>query len=486
MVCVKLEAVQKIDTIAELTFHAMGERAKVLEGQVEVLTNEVERLRNRVKELEGQASKNSKNSSKPPSSDGLKKKKTTSLRVASGKKPGGQTGHPGKTLKRTDRPDIVIRNELPPCCDACQATLSSDDAQVQKRGQVFDIPAVRFEVIEYQTLSLRCQCGKLHQSELPPHVCEVAQYGPNIRALAVHLTQGQLLPFARACELIKDLYHLDISPATILEWVHESAQLLTPMMQAIIEKIQSASVVHVDESGLRVEARLQWLHAAVTATHTWYGVHPKRGMQAIEDHGILPNYAGTLVHDCWAPYWSLNCDHSLCGAHLLRELIYQKETSTQAWPQKMIDTLLAADRACKAAREADTLVPSSQIEAFAAQYRAHVQDGQAENRPEPKKPGQRGRAKQSSGFNLLRRLFEREQEVLRFMHDLSVPFTNNLAERAIRMPKVKQRISGCFRTLVGAQNFCVIRSYLDTARKQGFGMLHAMQAVFSGQALAVA
>jgi transposase len=479
--------VQENKAIAELTFHALGERAKVLEGQVEDLTHEVERLRTRVKELEGQASKNSQNSSKPPSTDGLKKKKkTTSLRVASGKKPGGQPGHAGTTLRRIDTPDVTVVQPLPVSCDACHTTLSSSGAQIHKRAQVFDIPGVRFEVIEYHTLSLRCQCGKLHQSELPAQVYEVAQYGPNIRALAVHLTQGQLLPFARACELIKDLYHLDISPATLLQWVHEGAQLLTPMVQAIAQKIQDAAVVNVDESGLRVDLRLQWLHTAVTPTHTWYGVHPKRGLQAIQDHGILLNYVGILVHDCWAPYWSLSCDHALCGAHLLRELIFQKETRTQAWPQQIIDTLLAADQACKAAREANTVLTAAQIEAFCAQYRAHVQDGQAQNRPEPKKPGQRGRAKQSIAFNLLRRLHEREQEVLHFIRDLTVPFTNNLAERAIRMPKVKQRISGCFRTLIGAENFCVIRSYLDTARKQGFGMLHAMQAAFSGQPLALA
>jgi len=462
----------------------MNETAQALQGQVQALTSEVERLRLRIKELEAQASKNSKNSSKPPSSDGLKK--TTSLRVASGKKPGGQAGHRGKTLKPTDTPDRVIVHALPGRCDACQAMLSSSQAQVHPRGQVFDIPAVRFEVVEYQTLRLRWACGKLHESGFSPEVCEVAQYGPNVRALAVHLTQGQLLPFARAGELIKDLYRLDISPATLVQWTHEAAQLLAPTVVAIAQSVQVAAVVHVDESGLRVASRLQWLHTAVTATHTWYGVHLKRGMQAMDDDGILPNYAGTLVHDCWAPYWSLDCGHSLCGAHLLRELIYQKETTAQAWPQGIIELLLAADQACKAARDTDTVLQSSQIGDFVSQYRALVQEGQAQNMREPKKPGQRGRTRQSGAFNLLRRLFEREQEVLRLMRDLGVPFTNNLAERAIRMPKVKQRISGCFRTLLGAENFCTIRSYLDTARKQGFGMLHAMRAVFSGHALAVA
>jgi transposase len=477
---------QKMSATAELTLQDMVEGAKVLHGQIEELTSEVGKLRARVKELEAQASKNSKNSSKPPSSDGLKKpNKTTSLRVASGKKPGGQAGHAGNTLKRTDKPDVVVRHELPQCCDACQSPLASSEAQIQRRGQVFDIPAVSFTVVEYQTLSLLCQCGKLHVSEFSADVCEVAQYGPNIRALAVHLTQGQLLPFARTSELIKDLYQLEVSPATLLQWVHEGAQLLAPTVQAIAQKIQCASVAHADESGLRVDSRLQWLHVAVTPSHTWYGVHPKRGMQAIEDHAILPNYMGTLVHDCWAPYWSLSCEHALCGAHLLRELIYQKETTTQAWPQKMIDTLLQAEQACKVARQAHAVLTGAQIETFVTQYRSLVQIGQAQNMPVPKTAGKRGRAKQSSTYNLLQRLFEREREVLRFMHDLNVPFTNNLAERAVRMPKVKQRISGCFRTLIGAENFCVVRSYLDTARKQGFGMLHALQAVFSGQALAL-
>ena len=174
----------------------MNEKAQALQGQVQALTSEVERLRLRIKELEGQACKNSKDSSKPPSSDGLKK--TTSLRVASGRRPGGQAGHAGKTLAQTDTPDIVVRHALPERCDACQATLSNSDAKVHRRGQVFDIPAVRFEVVQYQALRLRCPCGKLHESEFAPEVCEVAQYGPNVRALAVHLTQGQLLPFARA------------------------------------------------------------------------------------------------------------------------------------------------------------------------------------------------------------------------------------------------------------------------------------------------
>jgi len=210
-------------------------------------------------------------------------------------------------------------------------------------------------------------------------------------------------------------------------------------------------------------------------------------MQALKEHGILKGYFGTLVHDCWAPYWKLDCEHALCGAHLLRELLYVQESTRQAWSQGLMDTLQAANMACHVARQNDqaTLSPE-QIEAFTNRYQTLVKEGQGQNLATVKTPVQRGRAKQSTSYNLLLRLHEREAQVLRFMHDPRVSFTNNLAERAIRMPKVKQKISDCFRTLVGAQNFCLIRSYLDTARKQGVGMLAALQSAFCGQPMAFA
>ncbi|WP_265664919.1 IS66 family transposase [Verminephrobacter aporrectodeae] len=455
---------------------ALLEHKDVLIGQLVV---RVQELVTRVQELESRLSKNSHNSSNPPSSDGLKK--TQSLRRKSGKRPGGQVGHTGKTLRQAAVADHVVEQKLPERCDACHAALPVAQAQVQERRQVLDIPVARHEVTEYRTLSLVCQCGKLHESRFPEKVTEHVQYGPNIRAVAVHLTQGQLLPYARTSELMADLYQLDISPGTLHGWTREADALLSPSVQAIAQQVSQSPVVHVDESGLRVQAKLQWLHTSVTPTHTWYGVHAKRGIEAVNAFGVLKDYAGVLMHDRWAPYWLIQCVHALCNAHLLRELTFLAQSSGQAWPQRMMDMLLAAHRGCERARtQGITAVPSRQVLRWIRRYRALLDEGQALNPQRVKEQGKRGRAKQSDAFNLLRRLRDHEQEVLRFARDLSVPFTNNFAERAIRMPKVKQKISGCFRTFAGAQSFCTIRSYLDTARKHGVGMLEALRAAFNG------
>jgi transposase len=204
---------------------------------------------------------------------------------------------------------------------------------------------MRFKVVDYQTLRLYGPCGKRHESSISPEVCELAQYGPNIWALAVHIKQGQLLLFARASELITDLHQLDISPSTLLEWIHDVAQLSIPMVQATTQNVQTDPVVHVDKSGLGIASHLQWLHTAETATYTGYGVHSKRGMQAMQDYKMLPNNVSMFVYYCWVPYWSLICKHSLCSACLLCELVYQKVTTAQASPQGIIDTLLAAEQA---------------------------------------------------------------------------------------------------------------------------------------------
>lgn len=293
----------------------------------------VQTLSARVGELEGQLSKNSKNSSKPPSSDGLKK--TTSLRQPSVNKPGGQQGHKGKTLERVETPDVVVRMELPTQCDLCAAPLASELAEIDQRRQVIDIPVVKYEVTEYRTLRLRCACGKLHYSEFVPGFDEVVQYGPNIRALAVHLTQGDLVPLARTSELLRSLYGLDISPVTICAWIEDAAQRVTPSVEAMKESVQAAAVVGADESGRRVDSKLQWLHTAVTDKLTWSGVHARRGMAAIQELDVLPHCAGRLIHDCFAPYWNLaDKKHSLCGAHLLRELAYEQQITGHSWAQE--------------------------------------------------------------------------------------------------------------------------------------------------------
>ena len=244
------------------------------------LIEQVRQLTARVAELEARLSKDSHNSSKPPSRDGLTKK-TRSLRVSSVAKPGGQFGRVGKTLKRSNAVDVVIEYLLPQHCTACGIPLMAADAVVDKRRQVFDIPVARYQVTEHRTPQVHCTCGQLHQSQFPENVTEVVQYGPNVRALAAHLTEGQLLPLGRTAQLITQLFALTVAPATVLAWIGEASARLRPNVERIAQALIDVPVAHADESGLRVAAKLHWLHTVASETHTWYGVHAKRGMLAM-------------------------------------------------------------------------------------------------------------------------------------------------------------------------------------------------------------
>lgn len=433
----------------------------------------------RLEALESKVAKNSNNSSQPPSSDGLRK--TKSLREPSGKPPGGQLGHKGTTLKRVAEPTHTVDHPLLPQCLRCHSALPLAQAEVAERRQVIDIPSTLFDVIEHRTLAVTCSCGQAHVSSFPAAVTETVQYGPHVRAFGVHLTQGQMLPYARAAELILDVYGLAISPATLLAWVAEARTALQATADQIADQLRAAPVLNADESGLRVAGKLHWLHIAASDTLTWYGVHAKRGLEAIEAHGILPKRLGVLVHDCWAPYWKLDDSiHALCNAHLLRELVYVKEITGQQWPESMMQLLLGANRVCTAARRQQRTLDPNDVAAFRTVYDALVREGEAIHPETAPQAGQRGRGKQSVAANLLRRFRLHADAVLLFLSNPAVPFTNNVGERAVRMPKVKQKISGCFRTLAGAEHFCVIRSCLDTLRKQGHSMLTVLQRAFAG------
>jgi transposase len=443
------------------------------------LIAEVQRLSARIVELEARLSKDSHNSSKPPSSDGLAKK-SNSANVPSGKKPGGQLGRVGKTLERSAHVDTVIDHPLPQHC-ACGAALAGSAARLREQRQVIDIPVAHYHVTEHRTWQTRCTCGRVHQSDFPQAVTESVQYGPNVRALAVHLTHGQLLPLARSAQLISELYGLGVSPGTLHAWSDQAAQLLLPEVARIAQLLIGLPVVHADESGLRVASRLHWLHTVASNQLTWYGVHAQRGLPAFKDHGILLNLMGTAVHDCWGPYWRLLCEHGLCNAHLLRELTFQRETTRQRWPKRMIDLLIRARDYCEAARQQNKASLSARrIRRIFRDYNAILGQALTRNPRAERQVKRRGRVKQSLAFNLIQRMCEHAQAVLRFVTDLRVPFTNNLAERAIRMPKVKQKISGCFRTLEGAQTFCTIRAYIDTMHKQGHNMFEVLRLTFIG------
>jgi transposase len=436
----------------------------------------------RVTALEARLAKDSHNSSKPPASDGLTKR-TKSLRAPTGKKPGGQPGHPGATLRLADRPDALIVH-APPTCRGCGASLAGVPACRQERRQFHELPPLRLVVTEHQALAKVCpHCRTLTAAAFPAVLSQPVQYGPGVKALAVYLQEYQLLPFARTHELLADLFGCSLSEGTLSTALATAAARLAPVQAAIQAALVGAAVAHFDETGVRIGAQTQWLHHAGTQRLTCYAVHPQRGKAATEAIGILPAFTGTAVHDGWSAYASYPCEHALCNAHHLRELTFVAEQTQQPWASDLIALLLEIKQAVEVAQSAgESGLSAVGRAAFEGRYAALVEAGLAAN-PPPPPTGKRGRPKQSAAKNLLDRLDRQRDSVLAFMTNFAVPFDNNLAERDLRMVKVRQKISGCFRTPAGATAFCCLRGYISTLRKQGQHVLTALQTVFAGQPL---
>ena len=471
---------ERLPDLADLThaekdavIHALWDLVTVLRQEVIGLKAEVASLKEEVANLHGQLAKNSRNSSIPSSAEGLKK--TKSMRKPGSRPPGGQAGHSGSTLRQVVHPDHVVDHPLPDVCDACGESLTGQ-ATTETR-QVFDLPPVKIEVTEHRIHALRCTCGKLHRSEFPDEVTAPAQYGPGVKALAVYLTQHHMLPVARAAKVLEDLYGVPISAGTVQAMIGEAGERLVPTVAQIADAVAQADVAGADESGFRVAGKLNWLHAAVTDALTWLGLHAKRGKAAFEDFGLLYRLKGTLVHDGWASYRELTCAHALCNAHHLRELTFVHEECGQAWAERMIDLLVAAHHETVAANGKP--LTALRIQSIRTHYEVILAEAAAAN-PEKPASGRRGRTAQSVPFNLYRRLRDHADDVLRFTTNPLVPFSNNLAEQAIRMPKVKHKIAGCFRTTEGARAFCTIHSYLATLQKQHFDIFQSLVQVFKG------
>lgn len=453
--------------------YALWDLVTALRKEVAELKAEVTNLKAEVADLRGQLAKNSRNSSIPSSAEGLRK--TKSMRKKGARPPGGQPGHKGSTLKKAAHPDHVIDHPLPSTCDVCGEPLI--EAAVTETRQVFDLPRVPVEVTEHLIHQTRCTCGAVHRSVFPEGVAAPVQYGPAVKALAVYLTQHHMLPVARAAQLLADLYDLPISAGTIMAMIGEANAVLTPTVDRIADAIVQANVAGADESGFRVAGKLNWLHTAVTEALTWMGLSAKRGKIAFESFGILYRFTGTLVHDGWASYRELTCTHALCNAHHLRELTFVHEECHQQWAGRMIELLVSSHHETVAA-QGSALTPA-RIRAIRSTYESLLAEGALAN-PSAPISGKRGRTAQSVPFNLLRRLRDHADDVLRFTTDPSVPFSNNLAEQAIRMPKVKHKIAGCFRTPKGAQAFCTIRSYLATLQKQHLAIFPSLVQAFQG------
>ena len=438
----------------------------------------------RVQQLEERLNKDSHNSSKPPSSDGLAKKPAPkSLRKKTGKPSGGQPNHPGRTLECVAEPDHTLLH-TPARCTHCQASLDQAPVTHTARHQVFDLPPLRLQVTEHQAQTCRCpDCGHTTAAHFPEVAAAPVQYGPRLKGLAAYLTHFQLLPLRRTATLLRDLFGASLSEGTLHTLTRQAAAALEPVERRIFAGIGQADIVHMDETGMRIAGKLRWLHVACTSRLTFYAAHAHRGKLALEAIGLLKTLIGRAVHDGWSAYALYSCLHALCNAHHLRELIALTEGEGQPWTLAMTELLremLCAVNTAKA--NGASRLPSGQECDFRKRYRSVLAAGFAAH-PPPDATGKRGRPKQGKARSLLLRLETHADEVLAFLSDFRVPFDNNQAERDIRMMKSRQKISGCFRTEAGASSFCRIRGYISTLRKQSLPLLSSLQQVFAGEPL---
>jgi transposase len=462
---------------------ALGAQVAAMNEELAVLRAENFALKARVAELEAQVGASSRNSSKPPSADGPGKPAPKSLRTRSGRRPGGQGGHEGATLRQVADPDDVVRHE-PPACAGCGADLSGAPEAGTVRRQVFDIPPMRLHVVEHQLISRRCACGRTTSAHAPAGVACPVQYGPRANAIMVYLLHGQFLSTQRTATALSELFGAPVSAATVTAATTRAAAGLTAFLEGVRAHLAAADVVHFDETAMRAQGRQAWLHTASTSTHALLHAHPNRGKVAMDAMGVLPAFTHLAVHDAFAPYDAYTgATHALCNAHLLRELAAvgdhhdrtdhpEGEADGWCWAGQVTDALLHLKNTVETAKtggasaiDPDVLTTHTELIRHAALIGAHL--------PATNKVEQKHRA-------LARRLLKRTGDYLRFATDFTAPFDNNEAERSVRMAKIRQKVSGCQRTLTGLQNFAAIRSYTATALKHGLTMLDALTRLTSG------
>lgn len=456
---------------------------EVLRAAFEAQSRSLKALEEEVARLKGQISKNSRNSSKPPSTDGYERPQPKSLREKSGRKIGGQEGHKGETLKMVVTPDCVIGHQVERC-EACGKSLVGEEVLGVERRQVFDLPPVRLHVTEHQAETKGCSsCGHLNRALFPVGVVSPAQYGQHIKSVAVYLLQYQLLPYDRTGELMQDLFSAPMSVGTLANTVVSCSTLLEPAVEKIRTVIHESEVAHFDESGGSVEGKLWWFHVASTESATFYDLHEKRGADAMNEIGILVGFTGRAIHDFWKPYLGYNCKHGLCNAHLLRELVFIHEETGQRWAGEMIGHLMAIKNAVRTTKTMADHLSGEELCRFEQGYSRILEIGRSENPVVKSNNDQRkrGRPKKSKAQNLIDRFEKYPKEILAFMYDFRVPFDNNLSERDIRMLKVRMKISGAFRSEKGGKAFCRIRSYISTARKNAANVIDAITNAFAGQ-----
>lgn len=467
---------KKIDLFNNLSRESLRGVIQHQSERIEQLEAENAELKARLEKIEAQLAKNSTNSSKPPSSDGLKKPKPKSRREKGKHKSGGQSGHKGKTLEMVAKPDEIIHHKVS-ICPNCQSNLSKSEIVRVVKRQVFDLPPMQLEVAEHQAEVKVCECCQHRiRADFPEDVKAPVQYGANVLAHAAYLNSYHLIPLARVREWFVDCVGQAVSEATIEKAVTRLSEAVAPSLDAIYEGLTRSKTVHFDETGFRIDKRLAWLHTACTEWLSYYTVNLKRGDEAMLDAGVLSNCHGWAVHDGLKSYFGFETvRHALCNAHHLRELEFAAEHHSATWAEDMQKLLLKMKK-----HDDEQTLTKIQIIALETCYNQLLEKGFRAFPVQPRPPDHKGPFAQHTVTNLLIRLRDYREAVLAFLHHPEVPFDNNLAERDLRMMKVKQKVAGCFRTWAGAEVFAAVRTYLATARKQGLSMLQACYLAFTG------
>ena len=451
---------------------------EIPEGYILIKKADYESLLQRIADLEARLNKTSVNSHKPPSSDGYKKALKNN-REKSTRKQGGQFGHKGSTLEMVSNPDKIITHKV---AGLCSCGLSLDGLSVKKihRKQEFELAAKLIEVTEHCIEEKHCSCVKIHKAVC--HLQSSAQYGNNLKSLMVYLNQQQFVPYERLQEFSKDVLGISISDGLLQDSNQKCYTNLSLTEESIKSALLQSEVMHNDETGIRCESANKWVHSASTSKLTHYSIHNKRGVEAMDAIGILPNYTGITVHDRWKSYNQYtNATHAYCNAHLLRDLKYINEEHNSKWALEMKLLLMEANTLKKQAE-----LNANSIAKITNKYSTIIENALKEEPPDAAQTQKkRGRKPKSKTRLLLDVFINHQQKVLLFMYNKSVSFDNNLAERDIRMVKLKQKISGCFRTIEGAEVFCRIRSVISTARKNGVNILDTISAAISGNPIKI-
>ena len=486
---ISTELKSKVPAEARILVESLTMLFEILLSQNEKLNDTLKDLQETIKELRRQLGQNSKNSSKPPSQDGFKKSR--SLRQKSDLKKGGQSGHRGVHMELPHEADEV-KKHLPSRCETCPHL-----AECLASNQVFECsssryvvePVITTKVIEHQRI-IATACpyheGKL-SGEYPADVKAYIQYGKGMTVLAGILSTFGAVSLNRIQTLLGSLMNVSISTGTISSMVESCAKMTKPMMEKIRELLSQSQVVNFDETGLNADGKLHWVHNSSNEEYTYQTISQKRGCDGMNENGVIPEFDGIAVHDCWTPYWKYDrvFAHAICCAHLLRELNGIKELEpAMSWPEKFTKLLLEMKKAQEEAKnDGKTSLENNQISKFEQEYDELMALAEIEC-PPPKCPpeGKRGRKKKGKARALLERLIRFKESVCLFIRNFKVPFDNNQAERDVRNVKTKSKVSGCFRSLKGAQNYLTIMSYLSTARKHGIDAFAALTAAFTGHA----